>query len=87
MRGFLPVVIMAATVLGSIVMVPTPARASANFAFCLQLGGSTQCDYATYEQCQATASGIGADCIGNPDPSATRSVEPSRPARRVARRR
>lgn len=87
MRSFLPAVIMAATTLGSIVMEPTPARANANLAFCLQLGGSTQCDYATYEQCQATASGISADCIGNPDPSATRSAEPSRPVRRASRRR
>jgi hypothetical protein len=86
MRSFLPVVIMATT-FGLIVIHPVPAGANANLAFCLQLGGSTQCDYTTYEQCQATASGIGADCIGNPDPSATRSVEPSRPARRVARRR
>jgi hypothetical protein len=88
MRGFLPVaMLLAATTLGLIVMEPTPARASANLAYCLQLGGSTQCDYATYEQCQATASGISADCIGNPDPGAARSAEPSRPARRASRRR
>ena len=86
MRSFLPVVIVAAT-LGSIVIDPVPARAIANLAFCLQLGESTQCDYTTYEQCQAAASGISADCIGNPDPRATRSAEPARPARRAPRRR
>jgi hypothetical protein len=86
MRSFLPVVIMA-TILGSAVTGSAPARASANLAFCLQLGGSTQCDYSTYEQCQATASGIGADCIGNPDPRATRSAESTRPVRRAPRRR
>jgi hypothetical protein len=87
MRSFLPAVIVATTTLGSIVIDPVPARASANLAFCLQLGESTQCDYTTYEQCQASASGISADCIGNPDPRATRSAEPSRPARRASRRR
>jgi hypothetical protein len=86
MRSFLPAVIVA-TILGSIVIAPAPAKASANLAFCLQLGESTQCDYSTYEQCQASASGISADCIGNPDPRATRSAEPSRPARRASRRR
>lgn len=40
--------------------------ARADYAFCMATGSSTRCDFQTYEQCQATASGLGADCIANP---------------------
>jgi hypothetical protein len=40
--------------------------ARADYAFCLATGSSTRCDFQTYEQCQASASGLGADCIANP---------------------
>jgi Protein of unknown function (DUF3551) len=88
MRNLLPAagIIVAVTTLGSIVITPLPAKASANLAVCLQRGESTECDYTTYEQCEATASGIGADCIANPDPRVTQNSEPARP-RRASRRR
>jgi uncharacterized protein DUF3551 len=88
MRSLLPAVgIMAVMALGSIVFDLVPARAGTNYAFCLDRGGDTQCDYATYEQCQATASGIGADCIANPDTRGIQTSEPARPPRRTRRRR
>ncbi|MET0444811.1 MAG: DUF3551 domain-containing protein [Pseudorhodoplanes sp.] len=40
--------------------------ARADYAFCSATGSSTRCDFQTYEQCQASVSGTGADCIANP---------------------
>jgi Protein of unknown function (DUF3551) len=74
----------ALTILGSIFLAVSPAKASANLAFCLQYSESTQCDYATYAQCQASASGTGADCIANPDPRAIQSFAAARPSRRAS---
>jgi hypothetical protein len=88
MRSLLSAAAIAAlTIFGSTFIGLTPAKAIANLAFCLSFRDSTECDYATYEQCQATASGIGADCIANPDTSAIRSPAPPRASRRVSRRR
>jgi uncharacterized protein DUF3551 len=37
-----------------------------NDAYCIRGGtGSPWCGYATYAQCEETASGIGADCVAN----------------------
>jgi Protein of unknown function (DUF3551) len=37
-----------------------------NDAYCIRGGtGSPWCGYATYAQCQESASGIGADCVAN----------------------
>jgi hypothetical protein len=78
--------VAAATVFGSMFLSVVPAKALANLAYCLQRGESTECDYTTYEQCQASASGIGADCISNPDPRAVSSSAPALPGRRASRR-
>jgi hypothetical protein len=43
-----------------------PAGARADYAYCSVASSSTRCDFQTYEQCQATVSGLGADCIANP---------------------
>jgi Protein of unknown function (DUF3551) len=46
-----------------------PAAASnggPNDAYCIEGGtGSPWCGYATYSQCEATASGTGGDCVAN----------------------
>jgi hypothetical protein len=63
-----------------------PAKAGANLAFCLQYSESTVCAYTTYAQCQASASGTGADCISNPDPRAIQSFAAARPSRRASPR-
>jgi len=86
MRIYLPAIALLGVALGPIVLGSPPARAGANLAFCMQRGDSTECYYATYEQCAAAASGIGGDCIANPDPAA-RNAEPGRPARRRPRSR
>ena len=48
---------------------PAPAEAR-EYPFCLQgrdtAGGRGDCSYATYQQCQATASGTYASCYSNP---------------------
>jgi hypothetical protein len=36
-----------------------------NDAYCIRAGGSPWCGYATYSQCEESASGIGADCVAN----------------------
>jgi Protein of unknown function (DUF3551) len=61
----------------------TSTDVRADYAFCSVTGTSTRCDFQTYEQCQATVSGVGADCIANPSgpPPA-----PTAPAMRHRRR-
>jgi Protein of unknown function (DUF3551) len=58
----------------SMFAIVTPAGAAAavasdggpNDAYCIRGGtGSPWCGYATYAQCQESASGIGADCVAN----------------------
>ena len=48
----------------------TPAHAvGVRYPFCMQgdrYPGLSYCTFETYEQCKATASGIGQDCIANP---------------------
>jgi hypothetical protein len=77
---------VAVTTLGLMFLDVAPAQAGANLAFCLQYSESTQCNYTTYAQCQASASGTGADCIANPDPRAIQSFASDRPSRRASRR-
>jgi hypothetical protein len=84
MRISLPGAVFLAGAIGAMLVGDGPARAGANLAFCMQRGGSTECYYATYEQCAAAASGTGGDCIVNPD-SAARNSEPERPQRRSRR--
>jgi Protein of unknown function (DUF3551) len=47
----------------------TPARADAH-PWCAQYGGhniaSTNCGFASFEQCRATISGVGGSCYPNP---------------------
>jgi hypothetical protein len=47
-----------------------PAQAvGVRYPFCIQgnrYPGLSNCAYESYQQCQATASGIGQDCIANP---------------------
>ena len=64
---------------------PTAARAQYQMApWCAYLGswgGSYDCSYYTFQQCMATASGIGNICLRNP-----RYVgDPGRPQRRSRR--
>jgi uncharacterized protein DUF3551 len=54
---------------GVAVLAATPARAVGSHPFCMQgstAPGLSDCSYATYEQCQATASGRYLYCIENP---------------------
>ncbi len=61
--SFLALVFVAAALSG------LPARAQ-TYAWCAQYGGhqiaSTNCGFATFEQCRATISGIGGSCYPNP---------------------
>jgi hypothetical protein len=81
--------ITAASIFGA-----APARA--DYPFCRSSGGdsySMRCDFNTFEQCQATASGIGGTCIQNPynpGPNASYPYTPNNanaryrgPARRI----
>ena len=52
-----------AALLGS--LNPQPAQAE-DHAWCMVQDDINRCDYASYQQCKASASGIGASCMGNP---------------------
>jgi Protein of unknown function (DUF3551) len=44
-----------------------PAAHDYGYAFCLRTRwGGDDCRYSSYQQCQWTASGLGADCFANP---------------------
>jgi hypothetical protein len=77
----------AAAIAAASLTLSTGARADANYAYCSATASTTRCDFQTYEQCQATVSGIGADCIVNPAGAAqaydSRPTATSRPARRL----
>jgi hypothetical protein len=50
-----------------------------DYPVCLQGTDSTRCEFDTYAQCRASASGVGGSCIDNPlyrGPSATRAPSP-----------
>ena len=51
------------------VSLTTPAHAQ-NYPWCAQYGGrnvaSTNCGFASFEQCRATVSGVGGSCYPNP---------------------
>lgn len=68
MRSYL--LALALTLVGTgFAMQSTPAEAR-DYAFCLQgrdtSAGVGDCRFATYQQCQATASGTYASCYANP---------------------
>jgi hypothetical protein len=61
----------------------TAASGKPDQAYCLSNGGigSPWCGYATFEQCQAAASGTGSDCAANPFPGESSfAYEPRRSA-------
>jgi hypothetical protein len=56
-----------AAVGGVSAMASSPAAAAPIYPFCTQSQAfGTECRYPTYAACQATASGLGYDCIANP---------------------
>jgi hypothetical protein len=71
----------------SIFHMTTPASAEIDYPVCRSLGGeggyTMRCDYATIEQCQATASGIGGSCIMNPYYNSTANASYPARTRRV----
>jgi hypothetical protein len=59
-------ILAAAAVAGISAMASSPASA-ASYAYCMTSQAfGTDCTYPTYAACQATASGLGYDCIVNP---------------------
>ena len=75
------------------VAVGAPARAQ-TYPVCMVGGydiGNAHCDFSTYDQCRATASGIGGTCINNPasqaEPAVAASLGVVHPGRAAKRRR
>lgn len=62
--------LLALAVLSAGFAAPTAPAEAREYPFCLQgrdtAGGRGDCSYATYQQCQATASGTYASCYVNP---------------------
>lgn len=51
------------------VSMAVPAHAAPDYPFCQRTsftGGTPQCSFSSYAQCQASISGVGGDCIRNP---------------------
>ncbi|UTD28944.1 DUF3551 domain-containing protein [Bradyrhizobium sp. WD16] len=58
---------VAATGFGWALASPAPAAAETIFPICLHWKGDlTDCRYTSMAQCNASASGLGADCLYNP---------------------
>lgn len=60
------VAILAAVAAMIMSMAPASAREGAWCQRSRVTGGNPQCSFASFQQCQATISGIGGDCIRNP---------------------
>ncbi len=64
-----------------------PAGAETSHPFCSYAGSSTRCDFDTYEQCAASVSGTGADCMANPSQAMQDGRSTIAPTDRGSRRR
>ena len=63
----------------------TSGRADANAAVCAQTYGKSDglsCNFATYEQCRASVSGISGSCIDNPYYRGAQNQAPRQRSRR-----
>jgi hypothetical protein len=64
-------------------VIGTPAQAQ-NYPWCAEYPddmGGTNCGFTTFQQCQATVSGIGGFCIQNPQYQSPAGSHPSRRTR------
>lgn len=81
-RMYLMTAACALTLAGSALIGTTPSRADANAPFCSLIntlgGGSPRCDFYTYQQCQATVSGLSGTCFANPAMQGSENRMPSR---------
>jgi hypothetical protein len=80
-------IILALLAVGSIsVAGSTPAAASYVYPYCLQgqIDG-TDCSFSSYDQCMASASGRGVECIVNPIVAFAQQNQQPQPQRRARR--
>jgi hypothetical protein len=78
--------ILAVLALGTISVAGSSPAAAFDYPYCLQWRvEGTRCEYTSYNQCMATASGLGAGCILNPI-LAFAERYPQAPRQRRARR-
>ena len=82
-------VLAGALIAAAMLTAPSSVHAATNYPWCVQYGGglegigATSCGFVTWEQCMATARGMGAMCVENPA-----YVEPNaRPAKPRNRKR
>jgi hypothetical protein len=72
--------------LGAIIAVNATPTAARDYPYCIigcDFGnGLGDCSYATYQQCQATASGLVATCAANPYFNRRAELTPNRSSRR-----
>ena len=68
MRAFF-LVLLISTGFGAVKPIPALAQPVSQYPFCIQSGdypGWTGCSFPTLQACQATASGLAAECLANP---------------------
>ena len=81
MRGMM----LAMLVFGSISAAGSSPAAAIDYSYCAASGDDNQCDFSTYEQCMATVTGIGKECVVNPIVAfrqARQIQQPDQPPRR-----
>ena len=62
-------VLLISTGIGAVRPIPALAQPVSQYPFCIQSGdypGWTGCSFPTLQACQATASGLAAECLANP---------------------
>ncbi len=68
--------------IGLMAVIDAASGAAGNSAFCIQGcdfgGGSGDCSFSSYAQCQATASGRDASCAANPYFNGNAALQPAR---------
>lgn len=73
--------------LAALFALASPARAQIYYPWCAQysgggMGGSSNCGFSTFAQCQATVSGVGGFCVRN----SFYTGNPDRPGKRARKR-
>jgi hypothetical protein len=78
--------ILAILVFGSISAAGSSPAAAIDYPYCASSGDDNQCDFTTYEQCLATVTGIGKECIVNPIIAFRQAQQPLQPDQSPRRR-
>jgi hypothetical protein len=83
MRGM----ILAVLAIGSVSAAGSSSAAERVYPYCTHSFDEIRCDFTSYDQCMATAFGLGLECVVNPIVLFQQSSQPDRPPPRRKRAR